>query len=92
MNPHKVNIFSLLQLIADKDSQSFYQKKAPFVNVSNQMCNFWFDDFYHPDSFQFIEAFSKSELDALQKFNSLFELYVDELPNNIDTLHVHYGW
>ncbi len=82
MGPHRVNIINVLQLIAAPAEQLRYQANAP-VNVSNELVNHWFDDFYHPNSPQFASEFSGEELERLAEFNSFFDERVALLPDSL---------
>ncbi|TCI02585.1 hypothetical protein EZV61_12335 [Corallincola luteus] len=92
MNPHRVNIITLLQLVARHKEQVEYQRKVPSVNVATEMCCQWFDDFYHPEFEEFKVNFSKPELMWLAKFNEVFEDCVDELPETLDDFHRDPRW
>jgi hypothetical protein len=92
MNVHRVNIIGLLQLIARKDEQDKYQEEVPFVSIPNEMCCQWFDDFYHPDSEEFVAEFTNEELQSFSAFNQLFEKHVDSLPETLAELKEHVGW
>ncbi len=69
MGPHKVNIIYALQLIATPADQLAYQAVAS-VNVARELVNQWFDDFYHPDSPQFLREFTAGELAWLAEFHA----------------------
>ena len=92
MNAHRVNIVGLLQLIASEDEQEKYQEEVPFVSVPNEMCCQWFDDFYHPDSDEFLAEFAVEELQSFREFNQLYEKHVDSLPETLKELRKHSGW
>jgi hypothetical protein len=82
MGPHKVNIINILQLIATPADQLAYQAVAP-VNVARELVNQWFDDFYHPDSPQFLGEFSAAELAWLAEFHACYDAYADQLPDSL---------
>lgn len=82
MGPHRVNIINVLQLIAVPAEQLQYQAAAS-VNVSHELVDQWFDDFYHPTSASFASEFSSHELDTLAQFNRFFEERVSLLPDTL---------
>lgn len=92
MNPYRDNIISFLQLIAREEEQLDYQAKAPNINVAVEMCNQWFDDFYHLDFAYFVEQFSEKEFSSLKEFNDLFEQHVASFPETLEELHVYKNW
>ena len=82
----------MLQLIASEKEQECYQEEVPFVSVPNEMCCQWFDDFYHPESDEFLYEFTPEELLSFSEFNSLYEKHVDSLPETLGELKKHSGW
>lgn len=82
MGPHKVNIINTLQLIATPANQLAYQAVAP-VNVARELVNQWFDDFYHPDSPQFLGEFTAAELAWLAEFHACYDSRADRLPDSL---------
>src|SRR6186713_117802 len=92
MNPHRANIISTLQLISSPADQSEYQRRAPEVNVANELVNQWFDDFHHPGSSQFEAAFSSDELAVLGHFHRAFDERVDALPRDLNLLLMSQTW
>jgi len=92
MNPHRVNIINVLQLIASPAAALAYQREAPAVNVANELVNQWFDDFYHPGSPQFETAFSSAELAQLANFHRCFDAMADGLPDDLGTLLASSDW
>lgn len=66
-------IVDILNLIASKEDQIDYQRRAPGgVCVASELFNQW-DDWYHPDGPHFVRAFTLRELDALKLFNDVLE-------------------
>lgn len=92
MDVNRINIISLLQLIASYSQQTTYQESVPFISVPNQMCCQWFDDFYHPDCKWFVKSFTNDELQSFKIFNELFNKHVNSLPETLEELNVHLGW
>jgi hypothetical protein len=92
MNPFRVDIVNLLNVIADFNAQIEYQEAVPRVGVPDELICQWFDDLYHPSAEIFINAFNEEEKDYLSKFNELFESYADGLPSEIEHLHKTKEW
>lgn len=82
MGPHKVNIINILHLIATPADQLAYQAEVP-VNVARELVNQWFDDFYHPQSPQFLREFTAVELAWLAEFNACYDVRVEHLPDSL---------
>jgi len=92
MNPFRVDIVNLLNLIADYKSQIEYQEAVPYVGVPDEMVCQWFDDLYHPDAEIFQSAFFEEEQQRLAEFNRTFDRYADNLPQTIELLHRSNDW
>lgn len=91
MEPHRVNIINLLNLIASRSEQLEYQESAP-VNVVNELVNQWFDDFYHPADIRFASQFSADELVLLKRFDAYYNERLALLPDSLDGLLRNRAW
>jgi hypothetical protein len=78
---HKHNIIETLQLISSPSRQFEYEKSVPIAQVPSELFCMWFDDFYHPNSADFIASFNATELNDLSLFNASF----DKLGENVQT-------
>jgi hypothetical protein len=67
------NVIEDLHLLASTKEQLEFQRRVPFVNISNELTCGWFDDSYHPADETFCGAFSEAELKTLAKFNEVFD-------------------
>jgi hypothetical protein len=87
------NIIEILDLLGDYDKQIEYAKTVGDVIAIQEMICMWFDDKYHPQSENFIKAFSENELTKLKDFNDYYDLIFKKLPDkNIKTLHIDLNW
>jgi hypothetical protein len=91
LEPNRVNIINLLNLIASRCDQIEYQRAAP-VNVANELVNQWFDDFYHPTDAQFAREFSADEMVQLVKFDAFYDERVASLPDSLEKLLITPAW
>ena len=84
----------ILELLADFDAQSAYERNVPIANVPVEFVCMWFDDMYHPEAVVHCEAFSASERRALAKFHDFYDRHVDLLPQNhgVAALHATPVW
>ena len=92
MNPFRVDVVNLLNLIADYPSQKKYQESVPYIGIPDEIVCQWFDDLYHPDAEIFTSAFSEEEKRRLAEFNDIFDEYADTLPQTIELLHESKEW
>ena len=92
MNPHRVNIINILQLISSPAEALECQRQAPGVRLASELVNHWFDDFYHPGSTDFQSAFSSVELAELARFHSFFNARADALPDELARLLGSPAW
>ena len=92
MNPFRVDIVNLLNVISDYETQIEYQQAVPYVGVPDELVCQWFDDLYHPTAEIFIAAFDEDEKQLLYKFNEIFSEYADNLPDTIEDLHRSPHW
>jgi hypothetical protein len=79
---HRKNIIETLQLIASLENQFSYEKNVPIANVPAELFCMWFDDFYHPNSTEFVNAFNTNELIDLSLFNEYFDKFGENVPMN----------
>ena len=92
MNSIRASIRNVLEIIASKEEQVYYEKNVSIANVPTELVCMWFDDSYHPNSGQQREAFSIEEQEILSKFNSFFDARVDGLPMTFAELEVSPQW
>ncbi|MCE3279337.1 MAG: hypothetical protein K0S44_1528 [Bacteroidetes bacterium] len=74
------NILYSLDLWTSKEKQFDYQKSVPIADVSAELFCGW-DDFYHPDNTDFINAFNGQERQILADFNRTLTVLADKTPN-----------
>ncbi len=72
-----------LPLLGSDHAQLRYEQSVPIANVPTELVCGWFDDIYHPDTYEFQQAFSKSELAALASFSALFEEQLNSMPSTV---------
>lgn len=78
-------IEEVLELISSHEAQVEYQRKIPSVSVSTEIFSQW-EDWYHPGSSSFDEAFDDTTLSVLAEFNQVFEAVCDETPQILPPL------
>jgi hypothetical protein len=87
------NIIEILDLLGNYDMQIEYAKTVGDLIAIQEMICMWFDDKYHPQSENFIKAFSENELTKLNDFNDFYDLISRNLPEkNIKALHIDLNW
>ena len=80
------SIIEELALLSSGHAQLRYEQSVPTANIPAELVCGWFDDIYHPDTREFQQAFSRSELAALAGFSALFELQVSSMPDTVREL------
>lgn len=80
------NIIGVLQLWSSKEKQLEYQKAVPNTQVSTELFEQW-NDFYTPTAEVMKQAFDKSELKLLEKFDKIITDKFKELNNSIPDLN-----
>ena len=70
---HKLNIIETLRIIASPERQFEYEKNVSIAQVPAELFCMWFDDFYHPNSADFVASFNAAELNDLSTFNTRFD-------------------
>ena len=75
-------ILEALTLISSKEMQLSYQKKVQIADVSAELFCLW-EDSYCADGDIFKMGFNEEELDALSKFNIIFEEVCDDSPDDL---------
>jgi transcription elongation factor Elf1 len=87
------SIIDLLDLLSDFNKQLEYAKAVGDVVAIQEMICMWFDDTYHPNSSNFIKAFSYSELQGLKGFNDYYNSISSKLPDkDIKILQIDTKW
>ena len=91
---HKANIIEILKLISSSKEQFEYEKNVPIANVPAELFCIWFDDFYHPNSVEFISSFNTNELNELSLFNDYFDKLGENIPinNGVSGLQADSNW
>jgi hypothetical protein len=91
---HKSNIIEILQLISSPQSQFEYEKNVPIAKVPAELFCTWFDDYYHPNSAEFVSSFSSNELKDLSLFNEHFDKLGKDIPmdNGVSGLQSNSNW
>lgn len=79
-------VLEVLELIADDRAQLEYQRRAPDVDVADELFNQW-EDSYHADDAVFCRQFSAIELRAMATFDNLARLIAEETPQQLPPLH-----
>ncbi len=92
MDPKKVNVINVLQLIANVEEQDKYCRDVPIANVAAELICQWFDDFFHPESNSFKESFSDDEWKILMEFHHYYDGLVEKLPDNYEALREDFNW
>ena len=92
MNPIRSCIKGVLELIASKEKQIKYEQFVPIADVPAELICMWFDDNYHPDSWQCKQAFSAKEQQILGSFNDYYNSRCDKLPKSLVKLHADRLW
>lgn len=78
-------VIETLSLVSSEDRQRKYQLAVPYIDVSAELFNQW-EDFYHPDDDGFRQGFRPEELEALRRFNNVFEEVAKETPKFLPPL------
>ena len=84
--PWKSVIVEQLKTLASEDAQLAYEHNVPHVDITAELVCGWFDDAYHPEAPDFRACFSDLELQALSKFNFVYEQNRHALPPSSGTL------
>lgn len=92
MEPLKVNIVNVVQLIADIDAQKEYEINVPIAHIPTELISQWFDDFYHPENKSYSDVFTDKELSVLEEFNDFFDQRVSQLPDTLLEMHNSFVW
>jgi hypothetical protein len=94
MEPVKVNIINILQLLASVQQQDNYNRDVPIANVSVELVNQWFDDFFDvtDGSDWLVEYFNGGEISILMEFHKYYDARVDNLPGNYEELREDFNW
>ena len=86
---------NLLRLLGDPAAQIAYDRNVPIAQVPAELFCMWFDDFYHPDSEHFQDAFSIDECAILAAFHERYRKIRGSLPRylgRVADLHSHAAW
>lgn len=67
------NIRDTLDLWGSAEQQLRYESNVPHVYVPLEMFHWWFDDYYHPDSPDWVAFFSAAEVEAMSNFNGVLD-------------------
>jgi hypothetical protein len=76
------NIFGVIDLWTSSKNQLDFQKDLPTDQVSVELFSQW-EDFYCPDSKDFLHAFDKIELEMLAEFDRAINDTVNKTPDNL---------
>jgi hypothetical protein len=78
-------IIQTLRLIASPEAQLDYQKRLAEIDVATELFSQW-EDWYHPYSIAFQDAFTERELSALAAFHGRFETICQNTPQILPKL------
>jgi len=79
-------------MLASPHAQLRYEQQVPVANIPSELLCGWFDDFYHPGTPEFQQAFSRNELSVLARFSSLLHKNSRALPQFAHELVKEPGW
>jgi hypothetical protein len=80
-------VVDYLKLAANEAAQHAYQAGVPYVSVSNELFNQW-DDFYHPNSDEFLAALTADEVAALAEYDEVLDSLAQRTPQTVAPLDV----
>jgi hypothetical protein len=92
MNAIRESIKDVLEMLASKTEQTCYEQNVPIADVPSELVCMWFDDMYHPESWQHKEAFSAEEQKILSAFNAFYRARSKNLPNTLTAMHADIQW
>ena len=92
MNAIREGIKDVLEMLASKTEQTRYEQNVPIADVPSEVVCMWFDDMYHPESWQHKEAFSAEEQKILAVFNDFYGARAKNLPNTLAAMHAEGQW
>ena len=81
-NQIRKNIFEILEFLGSKESQLEYQKNVPIAQVSNELFNQWYDNYY-PKCEIHNMAFNETEREILENFNEIFNIISKKTPKDL---------
>ncbi|MGK4002231.1 hypothetical protein WMF31_06375 [Sorangium sp. So ce1036] len=82
---YRERIREVLELLSSPQLQRAYQARAPAVNVAEELFNQW-EDWYHPESVDFVSQFSSGEMRVLEEFSEVVDSIAGETPQVLPPL------
>lgn len=98
LGPHAMtrareNVVSVLQAIASKDQQyEWYVATGGRGNLARELWTFWMKDAYIPHQREFVDGFTRTEHEQLERFTQFFESRLAEFPQRFEKLMIDIYW
>jgi hypothetical protein len=80
-------------MLSSETEQRGYEKRAPYLNVADELVCQWFDDLYQPQDDNWRAVFLPAELKALEEFSELFKETIEwQSPESIEEWLANPRW
>jgi len=93
---YRSQLSGVLETLSSGSSQIEYQTSVPIAYVPHEIISQFFDDFYHPKSSDFLNAFTEEELKQIGIFSGYLDIasqIIDEANRpDISDLLKHPDW